>query len=413
MNMAGRPSSLPILTALLLLFGCALRIIPWTSFHGMGYDESWYRKYLLAIDRHGLSVYPETCAAYLEDGRDPEVIAKVPPTRLLFVVAGWAWKAIAFPGAPPADLDAADGPDRDPALVSLHRVSTLFGCLALFAAWGFARRLLGEKEALAVLALVACSPLLLHMSQHPLIDGVFAACVLFASWSLWESLQRSAHPAWLAAFTLSFALMVLAKENAIFPGAAFAVTMLLARRCGWGEADRRHWLAAVCGGVLALCILSIAAGGFRPMLEVYLLFIRKVQVLGYAHTTGDGPWSRYLVDLMIFTPATMCLAIGGAFHTLRGDRRAAVLLLFLAITFLAMCNVRYGMNLRYTTIWVFPLCALAVVQAAALTSRRWLFAALVAVLCAIDLAQYRQFFVTHRLYELPTADLLRAERILK
>jgi hypothetical protein len=46
-----------------------------------------------------------------------------------------------------------------------------------------------------------------------------------------------------------------------------------------------------------------------------------------------------------------------------------VLLLFLAITYVAMCNVRYGMNLRYTTIWEFPLRALAVVQLSVLAAR--------------------------------------------
>ena len=381
--------------ALLIAMGCGLRIAPWTSFDGIAYDESWYRKYVLALDANGPATYPELCAAYLEDGRDALTPAKVPPLRALFVTASWLWMRVA----------------GGEALAAMHRISTLFGCLSLVAAWGFARRLFTEKEALGVLALFACSPLLMHMSQHPLIDGVYAACALFAFWALWESMRPGAHSAWLAALAVSFALLVLAKENAVFPALGFAAIMLL------GKADRRHWLAVTAGGLAAVTLLAAAAGGFRAMFEVYGLFIRKVQELPYARQTGDGPWSRYLVDLMIFTPATLCFALGGAFRTLREDRRAAVLLWFLAVTYLAMCNVRYGMNLRYTTIWEFPLRALAVVQVSALTSRlRYsgaAFALSVAVLCAIDLAQYRQFFVTHRLYELPTEYLLRAEKILK
>ena len=150
------------LTALFLLIGCALRIVPWTSFHGMGYDESWYRKYVHALDRGGLAAFPEICTAYLKDGEDPATIAKVPPLRALFVTAGYLWKRAEFGDAPPADLEAAGGPDRDPALVSLHRVSTLFGCLGLLAAWAFSRRLFGDVEANAILALCACSPLLIH-----------------------------------------------------------------------------------------------------------------------------------------------------------------------------------------------------------------------------------------------------------
>ena len=120
---------------------------------------------------------------------------------------------------------------------------------------------------------------------------------------------------------------------------------------------------------------------------------------------------------MILTPATLCFALGGGFRALRDDRRALGLLVFVAVSYVAMCNVRYGMNLRYTTIWDFPLRGLAALQAAALVARhrrpQLLLAALIALLCAIDLVQYRHFFVKYRLYELPTEDLLRAEKMVK
>jgi 4-amino-4-deoxy-L-arabinose transferase-like glycosyltransferase len=336
---------------------------------------------------------------------------------VLFVVTGWAWKRVAFGDAPPANLDTPEGLPMDPARISLHRVATLFGCLALVAAWGFARRLSGPAEAAAVLALLACSPLLIHLSQHALIDGVFGACALFALWTLWESMQPEARPAWLVGYALSFFCLVIAKESAIFPAAGCTAVMLAGNGFGFGTADHRHWFATIAAGLLGIATLTVAAGDIQTLWAVYSLLIGKVQTLGYAQATGDGPWSRYLVDLMIFTPATLCFAIGGGFRTLRVDRRFAVLLVFVVGSYLVMCNVRNGMNLRYTSIWMFPLCALAVLQARAMARRFQhagrAFVAIVAILCAIDLAQYRQFFVKHRLYELPTADLLRAERMLK
>jgi hypothetical protein len=399
------------------LIGCTLRIMPWTAFDGLGYDESWYRKYLLALDQHGLASYPEIFEAYLEDGKDEQTLAKAPPTRALFIFTGWAWKRVVFGAAPPGDLETAEGLAHDPARISLHRAATLFGCLALLGAWGFARRLLGDVEALGVLALMACSPLLIHMSQHALIDGLFATCTVFALWTLWESLRPEASHAWLPAFGVSFIALVLTKESALFPAFGFAVILLVARPSGLGETNRHHWFTAVTAGLVALVVLNLASGGFEPLLDTYLLFIRKVQALGYAQETGDGPWSRYLVDLMIFTPATLCFAIGGAFRSVRHGARAGALVLFLVATYLAMCNVRYGMNLRYTTIWELPLRMLAVAQVVLIAMRckqaRPAFLAIIAMLCAIDLAQYRQFFVQHRLYELPTADLLRAEKMLK
>jgi hypothetical protein len=53
-------------------------------------------EYLLALDRSGVSAYPKVCAAYLEDGKDQKNIAKVPPTRVFFVRAGWLWKRAAL-----------------------------------------------------------------------------------------------------------------------------------------------------------------------------------------------------------------------------------------------------------------------------------------------------------------------------
>lgn len=406
----------PLLLALLLL-GCALRIVPWTSNHGMGYDESFYRKYLLMLDQHGLAAYPDICAAYLQDGEDTAAIAKVPPLRTVFIVGGLAWKRLAFGAAPPADVNTPEGIANDPALIALHRIATLFGCLALWPAWALARRLFREREALAILALFACSPLLIHTSQHGFIDGVFGTCALFALWTLVESLREKAHRGWLLGFAISFALTVLAKETALFVGAAIAAILLFSRSLGWGPATRLHWGAAIAGGLFAITLLSFAAGGFRTVADVYLLFIHKVQLLPYAHETGRGPWYRYLVDLMVFTPTTLCFALGGAFLTLSGDRRAAVLLLFLAITYAAMGNTENGMNLRYATIWELPLRALAVVQVTALSARmkwpHWALPGLTVLLCAIDLRQYYEFFVAHTVSDLASQYLLKAVEILK
>jgi hypothetical protein len=230
-------------------------------------------------------------------------------------------------------------------------------------------------------------------------------------------MRERAHPAWLVAVSFSFTLLILAKEIALFPAAALSTLMLFGPSIGFGSSDRRHWFAAITGGLTAIALLSAAAGSFRTLLDVYMLFVRKAQTLTFAHETGDGPWSRYLVDLMILTPATLCFALGGGFRALREDRRALGLLVFVAISYAAMCNVRYGMNLRYTTIWDFPLRSLAAIQAVALVARfrklRLLLSVLIAGLCAIDLAQYHHFFVTYRLYELPTEDLLRAEKMVK
>jgi hypothetical protein len=83
-----------------------------------------------------------------------------------------------------------------------------------------------------------------------------------------------------------------------------------------------------------------------------------------------------------------------------------------------MCNVRYGMNLRYATIWDFPLCLLAFSQIVSFShgARQWgkqIVIGLVALLCVQELSQYHTFFVREGLYELGPYDLLHAVKILK
>ena len=84
-----------------------------------------------------------------------------------------------------------------------------------------------------------------------------------------------------------------------------------------------------------------------------------------------------------------------------------------------MCNVKYGMNLRYATIWDLPLRVLAMVQVGSLVIRTrvewraWALTLAVVGLCAFDLYQYYRLAVQYPLYELVPVDLLHALKVLK
>ena len=85
-----------------------------------------------------------------------------------------------------------------------------------------------------------------------------------------------------------------------------------------------------------------------------------------------------------------------------------------------MCNIKYGMNLRYANIWDTPLRVLALNQmnlhlqfAADATGWPFSFDGGVGLLCALELRQYVILFVHYPLYELVSEGLLRALKILK
>lgn len=211
--------------------------------------------------------------------------------------------------------------------------------------------------------------------------------------------------------------MVLTKENALFAYVGLLALLAAKRWLRFGTITRPLLLVTLAGPLAGLVTLIFLCGSAETFIMTYRLVVSKASVLPYAIATGDGPWYRYLVDLLLASPLIFLLAWAAIFRLRFADKQALYLLTFVAATYLLMCNIRYGMNLRYTNMWDMPLryLALGCIVDLTRTFRRRDIVVVVAVLllCAIDLRQYYIFFVQHDLYELVTAGLLRALQILK
>jgi 4-amino-4-deoxy-L-arabinose transferase-like glycosyltransferase len=385
---------------LVAVLGIFLRVYPSAGFTGLGYDEGLYRGYVTDLINHGVTGYPDFAEHYVEiQQKLPTVI--LPPTRFLYIFSAYLWH----------EVTGAD------ALLSLHRVSCLFSILLMFAAGALAWRLAGPVWALGVFALMSCAPTQIHMAQHALIDGFFAFWATLCLWFLWENLKRPNDPLRLSFFGASLALMVLTKENAVFAYVGLLALLAANRWLRFGTITRPLLLVTVAGPLLGLVTLIFLCGSAETFIATYRLVVSKASVLPYAIATGDGPWYRYLVDLLLASPLILLLAWAAIFRLKFDDKQSLYLLGFVVATYLLMCNIRYGMNLRYTNMWDMPLRYLAVGCIADvsrnLRRRELIVVGAVLVLCAIDLRQYYIFFVQHDLYELVTAGLLRALQILK
>jgi hypothetical protein len=399
---SGKALSRPLLVGFLLvaIVGIFLRVYPSAGFTGIGYDEALYRDYVTNLINHGVTAYPDFAEQYVERQQKlPTVI--LPPTRFLYIFCAYLWHGVT-------------GAD---ALLSLHRVSCFFSILLLFAAGGFAWRLAGPAWALGVFALMSCAPTQIHMGQHALIDGFFAFWATLCLWLLWENLKRPNDPLRLSLFGATLALMVLTKENALFAYVGLLALLGMNRWLLFGTVTRTLLLVTVAGALAGLVILIFLCGSAETFIMTYRLVVSKASVLPYAIATGDGPWYRYLVDLLLASPLIFLLAWGAIFRLRFADKQALYLLTFLGATYLLMCNIRYGMNLRYTNMWDMPLRFLALGCVFDLSRsfrrREILIASSVILLCLVDLRQYHIFFVRHDLYELVTGGLLRALQILK
>ncbi|MEI9999663.1 MAG: phospholipid carrier-dependent glycosyltransferase [Verrucomicrobiota bacterium] len=387
-------------------FGVLLRVHSFEPIHGVGFDEELYANYVDAVGQRGLWHYPAIIDLYLK-GQSDYPIALLPPTRVTFIVAATAWKTL-FGG---------------PAVEAVRAVSCTASILTLLLSGVLAWRMRGRGFALAVLALVAVAPTQLHMAHRALVDGFFGFLTLGTLAALWETLQRPA-PAWTwpALYGGALALLVLTKENAAFVLVAIVALLIANRWFRFGTVSQPLIAATIAGSVAGAAILALCAGGFGPLVHVFSLDAAKSLQTPYAIATGDGPWFRYLVDLMLVSPAVMIFAIGGAFLLKREDeidRAGWFLLGFILFSYVPMSNVTYGLNLRYANMWDFPLRYLALVPVfrwaapGASVKGNALIVVLVGGLASSELLNYVDIFVLNPVYDPIPSALMRALDILK
>ncbi len=376
-------------------------IHPEAAFKGVGFDEGLYRRYVNSVIRVGLGNYPAIVDNYIEVQKTLTG-SILPPMRFLFICAAYLWHCLF----------------GTEALAALHNVASLFSILTLLLATTLAWRLKGPAWALGVAALMSCAPTQLHMSQHALVDGFFAFWALLVLSLLWENLRAPGKPWLLVVYTISLSLLVLTKENSFFVFVALLALLVANRWFGFGSVTKELLVCTFAGPLFGGVALVFLAGGFETLLTVYKLSVGKNYSLNYAIMTGDGPWHRYLVDLLLVSPVVLLLAIGSAFRLNRTKTAELYLALFIAASYAIMCNVKYGMNLRYANMWDMPLRFLAFSQLVSWGSlvRKYqtaLVATAVVVICAFELRQYVTLAVQYPLYELVTEGLLRALKILK
>jgi 4-amino-4-deoxy-L-arabinose transferase-like glycosyltransferase len=374
---------------------------PGSKMQGVGFDEGMYRGYLITLIDGGLGAYPQIVEHYIELQQRVQR-SVLPPVRFLYLFCGYLWHQL-FGSEP---------------LAALKDVSAVVTMLTLFASTVFAWRLRGRTWALAIAALMAVAPTQLHMSQHALIDGFFAFWALLCLWFFWENLRAPRHWLWLSGYILALALLVLTKENAFFVWVALVVLIVANRWLNFGTATRELVLATILGPLIGVVILALFAGGVSNLVAAYQAFAIKAPQFSYAIITGDGPWYRYLVDLFLVSPIILILAFGTLFRLDREMKPELFMSIFIAASYLLMCNVKYGMNLRYANMWDMPLRFLAFSQIVAMASwaksyRTAIIATAVVVLAAIEFHQYIVLAVRYPLYELITHDLLQALQILK
>src|SRR6266404_3514995 len=366
-----------------------------------GYDERLYESYVNIISSQGITAYPDLVDGYIEKQKTMSG-SILPPLRFLYIFFGYAWHSLF----------------GTPARVALGYVSSVFSMLTLLLSTLFASRLGRPGYALGIAALMAVAPTQLHMSQHALIDGFFAFWVLLALWALWENLQAKDSWPSLILYSCALTAMVLTKENSFFAWIGIVALLVSNRWIKFGLVSRNLIIATILGPALGVTILVWLAGGINTLIATYQLSVSKNYELEYAILSGDGPWHRYLVDLLLVSPLVLILALGALFNLTPDKKLEWFCVVFIAASYLIMCNIKYGMNLRYPNMGDLPLRFLAFSQLVRISSfiPRWrwiLLTAMTGFVCVVEFHQYIVLAVNYPLYELVTPGLMHALKILK
>ncbi len=390
--------------AILVVFalGLFLRVHPFETIKGPGFDETVYTAYVVYLVEHGIWSYPTMVREYVETLKTSSIVF-LPPTRALFLITAALWQQ-AF---------------SVPAIEAVRAVSCVSSILTLALSGFVAGRLGGWRAAFGVLALMAFAPTQISIAHRAFIDGFFGLLTLLAIWSLWESLQQP-KSRWCWMFGLSLGLLVLTKENAAFVYTGMLVLIGASHWLKFGQVSLSLLIATVVGPLAGVGILAVCAGSVSVLVSVYWQNVTMNYVLPYALSNQDGPWFRYLSDLILVSPAVMLLAIGGAFIRTQRGGFSLFLILFIVVTYVFMGNIRYGINLRFANMWDFPLRWLAMVPILIWTekfvsdkARYAFYFGTVITLCLFELFNYLDIFVHRQVYDPISINLMKALDMIK
>jgi 4-amino-4-deoxy-L-arabinose transferase-like glycosyltransferase len=390
------------LLCIVLLVGAFLRIYPSAGTKYPGVDEMYYRHGVMFLVHNGFTSYPSLIRNYVKV--QPTLpVAVIPPTRVTLIAAGFLWHQI-FNSVP---------------VISLRAVACSAGVLTLLISALFLYRGAGLPAAIAVSALLSCAPIQIQLAQRAYVDGVFAFTAILTLWLLWENMRGTSSLKWLVPYGASIALMVVTKENAAFIFVGILSILACNRWLKIGQVGLNLVITTFVGALAGVATLIIASGGPATLIQVFQASISKTYATPYVIQTGDGPWFRYILDLIAMSPLVTVLALAALGRLSFQEAISRYFVLFLAVTYLLMSNLRYGISLRYTAIWDLPLRYLAftqiVLMAVSIPTRyRTIFIPVaVAVVCAVDLSHYYFFFVQNGTYDPTATEILRQLNIVK
>ena len=318
----------------------------------------------------------------------------------------------------------------EPSFQALSFASGLaFVLVLLFGFWAL-KRLFSLKIALVWLALCATSPLYLSMARRALMDAdqtafMFVLIVYFAL------CLKDFTPKKYYIFLVLASIAPLYKETNLLLLPIFIAILVYAKH---KKLAAISWLNILllpifcCCAYLA-CLYFVFDGwaGVQGFFAIYKTALAPTPDLisygvgAYNHQFGSGKWVAYILDYFMLSPLVVGLffvAIGSfwADGNLKNNKIRYFLGFVIGIFFvynLTTKNVRYVLILEPLMRIVVAIFIVHMWETAKKTTTALrIFAVAVAVLLFMDLWQFRFYFLTQKIYDPISYNLLQAEKII-
>lgn len=407
---ASTPRSLPRLAALLavILLFILFRILTFGNSDLNGFDENYYLHFAKILSEQGLDGIRQLLYQF---GSSPDLSMAPLPLRFVYIGAGAVVCSISGTFDP-----------QHMAVVSLL-ASIVVGVTAAIV---FPKAVKAPGMRGALLALLAFSPLQIHLSNRALQDSLMAMFMLVAIAVFHAIWTRPRINPWLPPlFGTMIYLGFLTKESMLFLYPSFLLVGIV---YAWQpQANdrltlrvRASFLPAFIAPFLYFLTAAYISGGIDRFFEIYLSYSRMQELIPYALHFQKGEWFRYLVDFMLMSPIPFFLAIIGIGQAWLSPERNASLWMKISAVYLMAGLVTFGflpiLNIRlvlYLDVFVRILALATLVDLSATLSagapsrKAAVLAVLLITTCLFDAYQYWNIFVWQELYDPVTFQLIK------
>ena len=358
-------------------------------------DVNWYLHFMRVVAADGAGSFPRLFADWLAD---PGAWISPSPLRVGFILTSAGFARV-----------FGSGPE---ALLALSVASF---CACVVVNWAFASRRMAPLPAFLLGALLLFSPLWLGLARHLLADSFTTLCLSVSVWTFLHLVETPAsRRAWVV-FVLAFAWTILVKEVTVLLAAPLGLFVMVERFVRRTPLPLvRLGLALVLPPVVAVAVMALAAGGVGPMLEMVRIVLTSPATNVYAQKFCSGPWYRYLIDFLCFSPWVTVLAFLGAGGVVArwraGEYPRGHVYFGMLFAVLLLEHSFLVKNVRYVTLLEVPLRSFAlffVFDVLGRTKRAGVLVTLVVVvLCALDWMTFQRLWVDGNLYDPTTPRLL-------